>query len=77
LPLALKDINSTVKAIVDEYVRYTVEEIRVISGLSSSYEVFHLEEKLKLSKMCTRWIPPLLNSDQKCERVEKSLGLID
>jgi hypothetical protein len=50
--------------------RYTVEEINDISGLSASYVFSILKEKLR--KVCARWIPHLLTSDQKRERVEKA-----
>jgi hypothetical protein len=46
-----KDI-CTVKAIVDEDARFTVEEISVISGLSVSYVFSILKEKFKLRKVC-------------------------
>jgi hypothetical protein len=46
-----KDI-STVKAIVDEDARFTVEEVSDILGLSDSYVFSILKEKFKLRKVC-------------------------
>jgi hypothetical protein len=49
-----KDI-STVKAIVDEGARYTVEEISDISGLNVSYVFSFLKEKF-IKELCVGWI---------------------
>jgi histone-lysine N-methyltransferase SETMAR len=65
-----KDIN-TLKVIVDKDARCTVEEISDISGLSAPYVFSILNKKLKLKKVCARWIPHLLTSDQKRERLKK------
>jgi hypothetical protein len=54
-----KDI-STVKAIVDEV---AMEEISDISGLSVSNLFSILKEKLKIKKVCARWILHSSSSD--------------
>ena len=49
-----------------------VEEISDLSGLSLSYVFTILKEKLKLQKICVRWIPHLLTPEQKKDHVEKA-----
>jgi hypothetical protein len=72
-----KDISS-VKAIVDEDARYTVEEISNMSGLSASYVFsyiicgFHLERKVTVKES----VPHKLTSDQKRERIEKASAFL-
>ena len=63
-------------SIVQQDSRYTVEEICDLSGLSSSYVLTILKEKLKLEKICARWIPHLLTPEQKMDRVEKASVLL-
>ena len=67
---------ATVQSIVQQDSRYTVEEISDLSGLSSSYVFTILKKKLKLQKICARWIPHLLIPEQKKGRVEKASGLL-
>ena len=68
---------ATVQSIVQQDSRYTVEEISDLSGLSSSYVSTILKEKLKLQKICARWIPHLLTPEQKKDRVEKVSVLLE
>ena len=53
-----------------------VEEISDLSGLSLSYVFTILKEKLKLQKICVRWIPHLLTPEQKKDHVEKASVLL-
>ena len=53
-----------------------VEEISDLSGLSLSYVFTIQKEKLKLQKICARWIPHLLTPEQKKGRVEKASVLL-
>ena len=53
-----------------------MEEISDLSGLSSSYVLTILKEKLKLQKICARWIPHLLTPEQKKDRLEKASVLL-
>ena len=46
---------ATVESIFQQDSRYTVEEISDLSGLSSSYVLTILKEKLNLQKICARW----------------------
>ena len=62
---------ATVQSIVQQDSRYTVEEISDLSGFSTI-----LKEKLKLQKICARWIPHLLTSEQKKDRVENASVLL-
>ena len=64
------------QSIVQQDSRYRVEEISDISGMSSSYVFTILKEKLKLQKICARWIPHLLSPEQKKVRVEKAFVLL-
>jgi len=66
----------SVKRIVEEDARYTIEEISDISGLNSSSVFLILKEKLKLRKVCARWIPHLLTNEQKRQRVKIASELL-
>ena len=66
------DFATVVQSIVQQDSRYTVEEISDLSSLSSPYIFTILKEKLKLQKICARWIPHLLAPEQKKDHVEKA-----
>ena len=70
-PTSENDV-ATPQSIVQQDSRYMVEEISDLSGLSSSYVFTILKEKLKLLKICARWIPHLLTPEQKKDRVEEA-----
>ena len=53
-----------------------MEEISDLSGLSSPCVFTIQKEKLKLQKICARWIPHLLAPDQKKDRMEKASVLL-
>ena len=67
---------ATVQSIVQQDSQYTVKEIGDISGLSFSYVLTILKEKLKLQKICACWIPILLTPEQKKDCVEKASVLL-
>ena len=67
---------ATVQTIVQQDSRYTVGEISDLLGLSVSYVFIILKEKLKLQKICMRWIPHLLTPEQKKDSVEKASVLL-
>lgn len=70
-----RDIDA-VKAIIEKDARCTVEQIGEISGINSSAVFLILKEKLRLRKVCARWIPHLLTPEQKRGRVEKASALL-
>ena len=56
---------ATVKTLIEEDARYTVQEIEELSGIHSSSVLKILREWLGLRKICTRWVPHLLTDEQK------------
>ena len=50
---------ATVKTIIEEDARYTVQEIQDLSGVHSSSVLKILRERLGLRKICLRWVPHL------------------
>ena len=56
---------ATVKTLIEEDVRYTMQEIEELSGIHSSSVLKILRERLGLRKICTRWVPHLLTDEQK------------
>ena len=60
---------ATVKTLIEEEARYTVQEIEELSGICSSSVLKILHEQLGLRKICTRWVPHLLTDEQKQNRV--------
>ena len=70
-----RDIE-VVKTAIGEDARYTVEEIGDLYGINSSALFYILKEVLKLRKVCARWIPHLLTSEQKGVRLEKATQLL-
>ena len=67
---------ATFQSIVQQDSAYLVEEIKDLSGLSLSYVYTILKEKLKLQKICARWIPHLLTPEHKKDHVEKASVLL-
>ena len=56
---------ATVKKLIEEDARYTVQETEKLSGIHSSSVLKILHERLGLSKICVRWVPHLLTDEQK------------
>ena len=48
---------ATVKTLIEEDARYTVQEIEELSGIHSSSVLKILHERLGLCKICARWVP--------------------
>ena len=60
---------ATVKMLIEEDTRYTMQEIEELSGIHSSSVLKILREQLGLRKICARWVPHLLTDEQKQSRV--------
>ena len=56
---------ATVKTLIEEDARYTVQEIEELSGIHSSSVLKILRERPWLRKICARWVPHLLTDKQK------------
>ena len=60
---------ATVKTLIEEDARYTVQEIEELSGIHSSSVLKMLREQLRLRNICAHWVPHLLTDEQKQSRV--------
>ena len=56
---------ATVKTLIEEDARYTMQEIEEFSGIHSSSVLKILRERLGLRKICVRWVPHSLTTKQK------------
>ena len=61
---------ATVKMLIEEDTRYTVQEIEELRGIHSSSVLKILRERLGLRKICARWVPHLLTDEQKQSRLD-------
>ena len=69
---------ATVKTLIEEDARYTVQEIEELSGIHLSSVSKILHERLGLRKICMRWVPHLLTADeQKQSRVRLASQVIE
>ena len=68
---------ATVKTLMEEDVRYTMQEIEELSGIHSSSVLKILRERLRLRKICARWVPHLLTDEQKQSRVRLASQVIE
>ena len=68
---------ATVKTLIKEDARYGVQEINELSGIHSSSVLKILHERLRLRKICARWVPHLLTDEQKQSRVRLALQVIE
>ena len=68
---------ATVKTLMEEDVRYTVQEIEELRGIHSSSVLKILRERLGLHKICMRWVPHLLTDEQKQSRVRLASQVIE
>ena len=68
---------ATVKTLIEADARYTVQEIKEISGIHSSSVLKILRERLGLHKICARWLPHLLTDEQKQNRVRLASQVIE
>ena len=60
---------ATVKMLIEEDARYTVQEIKELSGIHSSSVLKILRERLGLRKICACWVPHLITDEKKRSRV--------
>ena len=67
---------ATVKKLIEEDARYTLQEIEELSGIHSSSVLKILHERLGLRKICARWVPHLLTDEQKQSRVRLAMQVI-
>ena len=68
---------ATVKTLIEEDARYTVQEVEEVSGIHLSSVLKILREQLGLRKICTRWVPCLLTDEQKQSRVRLASQVIE
>ena len=68
---------ATVKMLIEEDACYTLQEIEELSGIHSSSVLKILRERLRLRKICTRWVPHLLTDKQKRSRVRLASQVIE
>ena len=68
---------ATLKTLIEEDARYTVQEIEELSGIHSSSVLKILRERFGLLKICTRWVPHLLTDEQKQSRVRLASQVIE
>ena len=68
---------ATVKTLIEEDARYTVQEIEELSGIHSSSVLKMLRERLGQRKICARWVPHLLTDEQKQSRVKLASHVIE
>ena len=68
---------ATVKTLIEEDARYTVQEIEELSGIHSSSVLKILHEQLGLRKICACWVPHLLTDEQKQSRVRLASQVIE
>jgi histone-lysine N-methyltransferase SETMAR len=66
---------AAVQNLVMEDRRIKVREIAASLGISIDRVDYILRKKLRLSKLCSRWVPRLLTKDQKQRRAQLSLSL--
>jgi hypothetical protein len=65
-----------IRQILEKDARYTVRQLAIMAGLSLARIHCILKKHLKLGNINSRWIPHLLNDDQKRSRVDKTKSLL-
>ena len=65
---------ATVKTLIEEDARYTVQEIEELSGIHSSSVLKILREQLGLLKICAHKVPHLLTDEQKQSRIRLGIA---
>ena len=68
---------ATVKKLIEEDARYTVQEIEELSGIHLSSVLKILCEQLGLRKICARWMPHLPTDEQKQGQVRLASQVIE
>ena len=68
---------ATVKLLIVEDACYTVQDIEELSGIHLSSVLKILCERLRLRKICARWVPHLLTDKQKQSQVGLALQVTE
>ena len=68
---------ATVKTLIEEDARHTMQKIEELSGIHSSSVLKILRERLGLRKICARWVPYLLTDEQKQSWVRLASQVIE
>ena len=68
---------ATVKTLIEEDARYTVQKIEELNGIHLSCVLKILRERLGLRKICARWVPHLLADEQKQSWVRLASQVIE
>ena len=68
---------ATVKTLIEEDARYTVQKMEELSGIHSSSVLKILREGLGLRKICAHLVPHLLTDEQKRSRVRLASQVIE
>ena len=68
---------ATVKTLIEEDARYTVQKIEELSGIHPSSVLKILCERLGLRKICACWVPHLLTDEQKQSRVRHASQVVE
>ena len=68
---------ATVKTLIEEEARYTMQGIEELSGIHSSSVLKILRQRLGLRKICARWVPHMLTHEQKQSRVRLASQVIE
>ena len=68
---------ATVKTLIEEDARYTVQEIEELSGIHLSSVLKILREQLELCKIWAHWVPHLLTDKQKQSQVRLASQIIE
>ena len=68
---------ATVKTLIEEDARYTLQEIEELSGIRLSSVLKILHERLGLRKICAHWVPHLLTEEQNQSRVRLASQVIE
>ena len=71
-----EDDVTAVKRLLDEDVRFTVDELSESLSINSSAVFIILKQRLGLSKICARWVPRLLSQAEKDRRVKIASKLL-
>ena len=68
---------ATLKSLIEQDARYTMQDIEELSGIHSSSVSKILHERLGLRKVCARWVPHLLTDKQKQSQVGLASQVIE
>ena len=67
---------ATVKIVVEQDARLSVKDIASCTGISEGSVQTILKKRLDLRKVCARWVPHLLNEEQKTQRLKCARELL-